>query len=160
MRISRRGRRRGHRGRRLGGLRARLPQDDAVDENGTWVDGSVPGDRELIARGKLLELEAQQAEIEAKSAARRHYLRMQAWVLLGVGTLILLTILALVLGLWVNAINPTFATELARTTLPLLLGAAATIVGAYFGAGANPNPNSSEGGKAFRIGLSRRRRKR
>ncbi len=106
-----------------------------VEEDGTWVDRSVPGNRELIARGRELELRAQQAEIEAKSAARRHYLRMQTWVLLGVGLLILLTILALVLGLWVHAISSSFATELARITLPILLGAAATIVGAFFGVG-------------------------
>jgi hypothetical protein len=118
----------------------------------TWVDTSAPGDRELIVRGRQLELDAQQAEIEAKTAARRHYLRMQTWVLLGVGTLILLTIVALVLGLWVNAINSNFATELARTTLPILLGAAATIVGAFFGVGANINPNSKDGGHGFRIG--------
>jgi hypothetical protein len=139
--------------------RFRLSRTSAVDADDTWVDRSVPGNRELIARGRQLELEAQQAEIEAKTAARRHYLRMQTWVLLGVGTLILLTILALVLGLWVNAISSTFATELARTILPLLLGAAATIVGAFFGAGANPNPNSQDGGRGFKIGLSRRRKR-
>jgi len=126
--------------------------------NGTWVDRSVPGDRELIALGKRLELAAQQAEIEAKTAARRHYLRMQAWVLLGVGTLIVLTILALVLGLWVNAISRDFATEMARTMLPILLGALATIVGAFFGVGANINPNSEDGGRGFHIGPRRRRR--
>ena len=126
---------------------------------GTWVDRSAPGDRELIARGKQLDLAAQQAEIEAKTAARRHYLRMQTWVLVGVGALILLTILALVLGLWLNAINSTFATELARTTLPILLGAAATIVGAFFGVGANINPNSEDGGRGFYIGRRRRRRR-
>lgn len=126
----------------------------------TWVDHSTPGDRDLIAKGRQLELAAQQAEIEAKTAARRHYLRMQTWVLLGVGALILLTILALVLGLAVNAINSNFATELARTTLPILLGAAATIVGAFFGVGANINPNSQDGGRGFHIGLPRRRRRR
>ncbi|HEY7594226.1 MAG TPA: hypothetical protein VH969_13820 [Actinophytocola sp.] len=120
--------------------RFRKPPAGVVEEDGTWVDGSVPGNRELIARGRELELRAQQAEIEAKSAARRHYLRMQTWVLLGVGALILLTILALVLGLWVHAISAPFATELARITLPILLGAAATIVGAFFGVGANVNP--------------------
>jgi hypothetical protein len=130
-----------------------------LDAEGTWVDRSAPGDRELIARGKQLELAAQQAEIEAKSAARRHYLRMQAWVLIGVGALIVLTILALVLGLWLNAINSNFATELARTILPILLGAAATIVGAFFGVGANINPNSQDGGRAFHIGRRRRRRR-
>jgi len=117
--------------------RFRRPPTGVVEEDGTWVDRSVPGNRELIARGRELELAAQQAEIEAKSAARRHHLRMQTWVLLGVGALILLTILALVLGLWVHAISASFATELARITLPILLGAAATIVGAFFGVGAN-----------------------
>jgi hypothetical protein len=129
-----------------------------VDADGTWVDRATPGNRELIARGRQLELAAQEAEIEAKTAARRHYLRMQTWVLLGVGILILLTITTLVLGLWVNAINSSFATELARTTLPILLGAAATIVGAFFGVGANINPNSEGGGKGFHIGRRRRRR--
>src|SRR2546421_3755265 len=128
-------------------------------KNGTWVDRSVPGDRELIARRKQLELVARQAEIEAKTAARRHYLRMQAWVLIGVGTLIMLTLLALVLGTWLNAINSNVATELARTTLPILLGALATIVGAFFGVGASINPNSEDGGKGFHIGPSRRRRR-
>lgn len=126
-------------------------------KDGTWVDRSTPGDRDLIARGKLLELAAREAEIEAKRAARRHYLRMQALVLIGVGALIVLTILALVLGLWIKAISKDFATELARTMLPILLGALATIVGAFFGIGANLNPNSEEGGKGFQIG--RRRRK-
>src|SRR2546428_548933 len=135
------------------------PRSHRVRRDGTWVDRSTPGDRELIAKGRQLELAAQQAEIEAKTAARRHYLRMQAWVLLGVGLLLLLTILALVLGLWVNAINSGFATELARTTLPILLGAAATIVGAFFGVGANINPNSEEGGRGFHIGLRRRKRR-
>jgi hypothetical protein len=79
--------------------------------------------------------------MDARAAARRHHLRMQKWVLIGVGALILLTLLVLVVGLWVGAIAPSFATELARTTLPILLGAAATIVGAFFGAGANGNPN-------------------
>lgn len=112
-----------------------------VTEDGTWVDRSAPGNKELIARGKELELRERQAEIDARSAARRHYLRMQKWVLLGVGALILLTLLALVVGLWLGAISPAFATELARIVLPILLGAAATIVGAFFGAGANINPN-------------------
>ncbi len=133
--------------------RFRRPQAGVVVEDGTWVDRSVPGNRELIARGRELELRAQQAEIEAKSAARRHYLRMQTWVLLGVGALILLTILALVLGLWVHAISASFATELARITLPILLGAAATIVGAFFGVGANVHP-----GREFDTSRSRRRR--
>jgi hypothetical protein len=130
----------------------RLHKDD------TWVDRSTPGDRELIARGRLLELAAQQAEIEAKRAARQHYLRMQAMVLIGVGALIVLTLLALVLGLWWGAINKDFATELARTTLPILLGALATIVGAFFGVGAAINPNSEDGGRAFQVGRRRRRR--
>jgi hypothetical protein len=133
--------------------RFRRPPAGVVEEDGTWVDRSAPGNRELIARGRELELRAQQAEIEAKSAARRHYLRMQTWVLLGVGALILLTILALVLGLWVHAISTSFATELARTTLPILLGAAATIVGAFFGVGANVHP-----GKDFDTRGGRKRR--
>jgi hypothetical protein len=112
-----------------------------VTDDGTWVDRSPPGNRELIARGRELELRERQAEIEARTAARRHYLRMQKWVLLGVGALILLTVLALVFGLWLGALSPSFATELARIVLPILLGAAATIVGAFFGAGANINPN-------------------
>jgi hypothetical protein len=116
----------------------------AVDEDGTWVDRSPPGNRELIARGRELELRVRQAELEARAAARRHYLRMQTWVLVGVGALILLTIVALVVGLWVGAIPPEFATELARTTLPILLGAAATIVGAYFGVGLNPFRNRDD----------------
>lgn len=112
-----------------------------VTEEGTWVDHSPPGNRELIARGRELELRERQAELEAKKAARRHYLRMQKWVLIGVAALILLTIIALIVGLWVGALSSTLATELARTMLPILLGAAATIVGAFFGAGANVNPN-------------------
>lgn len=112
-----------------------------LTDDGTWVDRSPPGNRELIARGRELELRERQAELEAKKAARRHYLRMQKWVLLGVGVLILLTIITLVAGLWVGALPASLATELARTILPILLGAAATIVGAFFGAGANVNPN-------------------
>jgi hypothetical protein len=135
--------------------RFRRPPAGVVEEDGTWVDRAVPGNRELIARGRELELRAQQMEIEAKSAARRHYLRMQTWVLLGVGALILLTIVALVLGLWVNAISPGFATELARITLPILLGAAATIVGAFFGVGQNVHP-----GKEFDTPKSPRRGRR
>ncbi len=130
------------------------PAAGEVTEDGTWVDRSPPGNRELIARGKELELRAQQAEIEAKTAARRHYLRMQTWVLIGVGALILLTIVALVLGLWLGAISSAFATELARTTLPILLGASATIVGAFFGVGANINPNRD----GFETRRERRRR--
>lgn len=116
-------------------------QQSEVTDDGTWVDRSPPGNRELIARGRELELRERQAELEAKKAARGHYLRMQKWVLLGVGALILLTILTLVVGLWIGALSPSIATELARTMLPILLGAAATIVGAFFGAGANINPN-------------------
>ena len=142
-------------GRAMSAKKGRRPR---LRKDGTWVDRSTPGDRELIARGKLLELAAQQAEIEAKRAARRHYLRMQVWVLIGVGALIVLTVLALVLGLWLNAISKDFATELARTMLPILLGALATIVGAFFGVGANLNPNSHEGGKGFQIGRRRRRK--
>jgi uncharacterized integral membrane protein len=133
--------------------RFRRPPAGVVEEDGTWVDRSRPGNRDLIARGRELELRAQQAEIEAKTAARRHYLRMQTWVLLGVGTLILLTILALVLGLWVHAISASFASELARITLPILLGAAATIVGAYFGTSVHP-------GREFDTRRSRRRTRR
>src|SRR5919198_766658 len=103
-------------GRAMSAKKGRLPR---LRKDGTWVDRSTPGDRELIARGKLLELAAQQAEIEAKRAARRHYLRMQVWV---------------------------------------LIGALATIVGAFFGVGANLNPNSHEGGKGFQIGRRRRRK--
>ncbi len=121
--------------------RSRRPAAREVTDDGTWVDRSPPGNRELIARGRELELRERQAELTAKNAARRHYLRMQKWVLIGVGALLLLTILTLVAGLWVGAIAPSFATELARTILPILLGAAATIVGAFFGAGANVNPN-------------------
>jgi len=121
--------------------RRRHPAGGDLTDDGLWIDLSPPGNKELIARGKELELRERQAEIEARSAARRHYLRMQKWVLLGVGALILLTVLALVLGLWLGAIEPSFATEIARTVLPILLGAAATIVGAFFGAGANINPN-------------------
>ena len=142
-------------GTEMTGKKGRSPR---LRKDGTWVDRATPGDRELITRGKLLELAAQQAEIEAKRAARRHYLRMQALVLIGVGGLIVLTILALVLGLWLNAISKDFATELARTMLPILLGALATIVGAFFGVGANLNPNSEQGGKAFQIGRRRRRK--
>jgi hypothetical protein len=138
--------------------RKKAARSHHVDADGTWVDRAAPGNRELIARGRQLELDAQEAEIKAKTAARRHYLRMQTWVLLGIGALILLTITALVLGLAVNAINSGFATELARTTLPILLGALATIVGAFFGVGANINPNSEDGGKGFHIGRRRRRR--
>lgn len=127
---------------------------------GTWIDNSPPGDRKLIARGKQLELAALEAEIVARAAARRHYLRMQTWVLLGVGALTLLIIIALVLGLWLNAINSNFATELARSTLPILLGATATIVGAYFGAGANINPNSPDGRRAFQVRLRKPRARR
>jgi hypothetical protein len=112
-----------------------------ITDDGTWVDRSPPGNRELIARGRELELRERQAELEARKAARRHYLRMQKWVLIGVGALILLTILTLIVGLWLGALSPALATELARTMLPILLGAAATIVGAFFGAGANINPN-------------------
>lgn len=130
-----------------------------VTEDGTWVDRSTPGNKELIARGRELELLAQRAEIEAKTAARKHYLRMQTWVLLGVGSLILLTILALVLGLWLGAIPGSFATELARTTLPILLGAAATIVGAFFGVGANINPNSEDGSRGFGTRRNRSRKR-
>lgn len=146
--------------RRLRRPRFLRPTAGYVEEDGTWVDRSPPGNRELIARGKELELRAQEQEIEAKSAAREHYLRMQKWVLLGVGTLLLLTILVLVLGLWINAISTSFATELARTTLPILLGASATIVGAFFGAGANSNPNSEDGSRGFRTRRGRRRRRR
>jgi hypothetical protein len=119
----------------------RLPAASEVTDDGTWIDRSPPGNRELIARGRELELRERQEEIEARRAARRHYLRMQKWVLLGVGALIALTVFGLVLGLWLGAISPEFATELARTILPILLGAAATIVGAFFGAGAIVNPN-------------------
>ncbi len=115
-----------------------------VNEDDTWVDRSLPGNRELIARGRELELRVREAELEARAAARRHFLRMQTWVLVGVGALILLTIVALVVGLWVGAIPAQFATELARTTLPILLGAAATIVGAYFGVGLNPFRNRDD----------------
>lgn len=128
--------------------------------DGTWEDRSVPGDRELIALGKRLELAAQRAEIEAKTVARRHYLRMQAWVLIGVGSLIVLTLLALVLGTWLGAINGNFATELARTMLPILLGALATIVGAFFGVGASLNPNSEDGARGFNITRRGRRQSR
>jgi hypothetical protein len=121
--------------------RRRHPAGGEVTDDGTWVDRSLPGNKALIARGKELELRERQAEIDAKTAARSHYLRMQKWVLLGVGALILLTVLTLVVGLWVGAIPTSFATELARTILPILLGAAATIVGAFFGAGAIVNPN-------------------
>lgn len=133
--------------------RFRKPPTGEVEPDGTWVDRSVPGSRELIARGRELELRAQQEEIEAKSAARRHYLRMQSWVLLGVGVLILVTIVALVLGLWLHAISADFATELARVLLPILLGAATTIVGAFFGVGANINP-----GREFDTRRARKRR--
>ena len=112
-----------------------------VTDDGTWVDRSPPGNRELIARGRELELRERQAELEAKKAARRHYLRMQKWVLIGVGALIMLTIITLIVGTWIGALSSTLATEIARTMLPILLGAAATIVGAFFGAGANVNPN-------------------
>lgn len=146
--------------RRLRRPRFLRPGAGHVEEDGTWVDRAPPGNRELIARGKQLELEAQRAEIEAKTAAREHYLRMQKWVLLGVGVLLLLTILTLIFGLWVKAISTSFATELARTTLPILLGAAATIVGAFFGVGGNINPNSEDGSRGFTVRRNRRRRRR
>jgi uncharacterized integral membrane protein len=146
--------------RRLRRPRFLRPTAGYIEEDGTWVDRSPPGNRELIARGKELELRAQEEEIEAKHAARAHHLRMQKWVLLGVGILLLLTVLMLVLGLWVKAISASFASELARTMLPILLGASATIVGAFFGAGANINPNSEDGSRGFRTRQNRRRRRR
>jgi hypothetical protein len=114
---------------------------------------SAEGQR-VAVRDQDLDLRAQQAEIDARSAARRHFLRMQTWILLGVGSLIVLTIFVLVLGLWVDAISSSFATELARTTLPILLGAAATIVGAFFGVGSGLNP-----GSGFESSRQRRRRR-
>jgi len=146
--------------RRLRRPRFLRPTAGYIEDDGTWVDRSPPGNRELIARGKELELRAQEEEIEAKHAAREHYLRMQKWVLLGVGVLLLLTVLVLVVGLWVKAISASFASELARTMLPILLGAAATIVGAFFGAGVNINPNSEDGYRGFRTRQGRRRRRR
>ncbi|HEX2130860.1 MAG TPA: hypothetical protein VHH15_04815 [Actinophytocola sp.] len=118
--------------------RLRRPAAGEVEEDGTWVDPSPPGDRELIA----LELRAQQAEIDARLDARRHFLRMQTWILVGIGSLIMLTIVVLVVGLWVGAISSAFATEVARTALPVLLGASATIVGAFFGVGSVLNPGT------------------
>jgi hypothetical protein len=125
----------------------------------TWIDHSSPGDRELTARGKQLELAALEAEIAARAAARRHHLRMQTWVLIGVGTLTSLIIIMLAVGLWLNAINSAAVAELASSTLPILLGATATIVGAFFGAGVNVNPNSQEGRRRFRIRVRKRTRR-
>jgi hypothetical protein len=124
-----------------------------VGEQDTRAESAAEGQR-VAVRSKDLDLHAQQAEIEARSAARRHFLRMQTWILLGVGSLIVLTIFVLVLGLWVDAISSSFATELARTTLPILLGAAATIVGAFFGVGSGLSP-----GNGFESSRQRRRRR-
>ena len=132
-----------------------LPERGSVPDSLVEAIAAVPGVASAVGDHSIVRswsCARSRRRSRPKSAARRHYLRMQTWVLLGVGALILLTILALVLGLWVHAISAGFATELARITLPILLGAAATIVGAFFGVGANVHP-----GKDFETRRSAKR---
>src|SRR5262245_23176133 len=136
------------------------PRSHRVRNDGTWVDRSTPGDRELIAKGRQLELAAQQAEMEAKTAARRHYLRMQTWVLLGVGTLTLHAMVTRVHDVWMNLINPGSATALEGTTLPIRHGAAANNVSAFDRVGANINPVRDQAGGGNHIRPIRRDKRR
>jgi hypothetical protein len=111
----------------------------------TWSDpdpaSARPAAGQVISTRELFTLtnerEERLAAQEAQTEARRHFMKVQLRVLSGVGLIFFATIITLVVGLWKKLIPEDFATELMRMTIPTVLGAGLTIVGAFFHNGGN-----------------------
>jgi hypothetical protein len=89
---------------------------DVADTGATWTDDSPAQNRRDVAVG----------------GQRRHENRMQSRALLGVGTLFVITLLAVIIGPGLGAISEDFARTLAQMIIPAMLAAAATIIGTLF----------------------------
>lgn len=113
----------------------------------TWSDpdpaSARPAATRVISTRELFKLtnerDERRAAQEAAAEARRHFMKMQLRVLSSVGLIFFATIITLVIGLWRRLIPEDFATELMRMTIPTVLGAGLTIVGAFFHSGGGNN---------------------
>ncbi len=102
------------------------PKDPDQDQ-ATWADP----DSKSPATGKVISTR-EWMQIEAERDTRRHHMRMQVWILSGVGLTFIGTVLILVISLGLGWIPPAFGTELMRMVIPTVLGAGLTIVGTFF----------------------------
>ena len=117
----------------------------SADTATTWDDKRVssgpthappkPGAGDLITF-RQFEQQAKRQHLEHLEARQtKHTAEMQTWVLLGIGTILLVVFTLLLAAVWNHAVTPEFALEIGRMILPALLGSAATIVGALFVSG-------------------------
>lgn len=103
--------------------------EGAQDQGATWSDESDPvvgadpatRPRPVVGSGPLVGTEK-----------LRHVGRMQLVVLFGLGGFFLLTMIVIVVGPWVGAIEESLAEKIMQTVLPPLLASGATIVGTLF----------------------------
>lgn len=103
--------------------------DDRADQ---VRDRPLIGLNELEVREKLKDSAASRAE---SSRAQQHTRKMQGHVLIGVGSLIVLTLAAVLIGLGAGIIDPEFAQQIMQTMLAPIVGAGLTIVGFFFRSG-------------------------
>jgi hypothetical protein len=99
-----------------------LRAGDYIDKSGTWVGGIVP------------EVGQPPPSIEKRDERQHEHVRhMQRNVLIGIGSLIILTFLSIVLVVSAKWMSEEFARELLLHVLAPLLAAAAVVVGYFFG---------------------------
>jgi hypothetical protein len=91
--------------------------DEGADTEATWTDNSPAQSRRDVAVGAFQQ---------------RHENRMQSRALLGVGTLFVITLIAVIIGPAAGAISEDFARTLAQMIFPAMLAFAATIIGTLF----------------------------
>lgn len=109
---------------------------DYVNTRGTWT-----GAAESIEMAQLLDLRIKMEDIHdrrdnriARREARRLMGSQQKWIFLGVLALLVLIVGFLVFG-QTNKMSEAFALELMRSTVPVLIGAIAGVLGVLFGSG-------------------------
>jgi hypothetical protein len=93
---------------------------DFVDEDGVWVDSDQidPTLPQIAGRGERQD---------------EHIRQMQRNVLIGIGSLITLTLLSIIIAVSGKWMTEVFAKEILQQVLAPLLAAAAVVVGYFFG---------------------------
>jgi hypothetical protein len=95
---------------------------DHIDRSGTWVGGDSP------------ETHQPPRAIEGRDEKQNKHIRdMQRNVLIGIGSLITLTLLCIVITVSAKWMTEVFAKEILQVVLAPLLAAAAVVVGYFFG---------------------------
>jgi len=123
--------------------------DDFVDKDGVWVDGSDqidPESRIIDTRtgdyidrsgtwvgGSTTETQQLPPTIGREEKQDEHIRNMQRNVLIGIGSLIALTLLSVVITISAKWMTEVFAKEILQQVLAPLLAAAAVVVGYFFG---------------------------